>query len=396
MKAKAVEVGVEPSVLVWARTSLGMTIPEAARSSHLGEPLIEALEGGTARLDISMLKALASAYKRSTAALLLLQPPVEPSVPEDFRTLPREETLPLSKKTRLAMRRARRLQAIARELKGRPGTLLSDRVGEIGLVDDREDAARRLRDVLDVPFDVQVRWKDAPEAFNGWRTALERLNVLVLKLPMDMTEARAFSFVEDDLPVIAINSNDSPNGMIFSLLHELGHLALHNGGLCIPARTVTWEFGSPVPEEKGRVEVFCNHMAGAILVPREQLMGQPLVKHTEHPREWSNRELDALAKVFHASREVVLRRVLYMGKTSTAFYARKHEEWSEGREPTGPRGGGGGRRIPRECVSQHGRPFVSLVLESYRNERITYNDVADYLNVKVKHIRAIEKLIEAR
>jgi Zn-dependent peptidase ImmA (M78 family) len=124
-------------------------------------------------------------------------------------------------------------------------------------------------------------------------------------------------------------------------------------------------------------------------------MRQQLVKHTERQREWSDRELNDLAKVFHVSREVILRRILSLGKTSKTFYKQKHEEWAKKGEPMGPRGGGGGRRMPQECVSQNGKPFVSLVIESYRNERITYNDMADYLEVNVKHIPMIEKLIEA-
>jgi transcriptional regulator with XRE-family HTH domain len=218
VKTQVVEVDVEPSVLIWARKSLGMSIGEAAKDSHLEESLIEMLEKGSKRPEISMLKALASTYKRSTAALLLPRPPVEPPLPEDFRSLPREGSLPISKRTRLAMRRARRLQAIAGELRERPGMNLSKRLGEIHIGDDPEEVAIRLRNALGISYDVQHRWKDPTKAFDGWRTALEKLDILVLKIPMEMKEARAFSLIDRGIPVIAINSNDSPNGMIFSLL----------------------------------------------------------------------------------------------------------------------------------------------------------------------------------
>ena len=56
---------------------------------------------------------------------------------------------------------------------------------------------------------------------------------------------------------------------------------------------------------------------------------------------------------------------------------------------------GGKQNIPQKCIRENSIPFVSLVFDSYRKEKITYNDVADYLGIRTKHIPKVERLIEA-
>ena len=48
---------------------------------------------------------------------------------------------------------------------------------------------------------------------------------------------------------------------------------------------------------------------------------------------------------------------------------------------------------PRKCIQENGVPFVSLVLESYKKDKITYSDVADYLGIRLKHLPKVEQLV---
>ena len=96
-----------------------------------------------------------------------------------------------------------------------------------------------------------------------------------------------------------------------------------------------------------------------------------------------------MARDFKVSREVVLRRLLILGRTTERFYQQKRREWERPlRRPKG------GRRVPpKQCVRQNGIPFTSLVLESARQEKITYRDVSDYLSIGLKHLPAVESLL---
>jgi hypothetical protein len=83
-----------------------------------------------------------------------------------------------------------------------------------------------------------------------------------------------------------------------------------------------------------------------------------------------------------------------LGKTTSAFYRLKKEEWDKklAEPPTKRRGG---RRVPaKQCIRRNGLPFTSLVLDSADRERITYRDVSDYLSLPLKHLPALENLVK--
>jgi Zn-dependent peptidase ImmA (M78 family) len=202
---------------------------------------------------------------------------------------------------------------------------------------------------------------------------------------------RAFSIAEDVLPVISVNVKDKPNGRTFSLLHEFTHLMLHESGLC------DFDEDALRPPQEQRVEIFCNHVAGATLAPREHLLREPVVLNKGEGRhEWSNNELDALARRYVVSREVVLRRLLILDRTTPEFYGAKRQEFlaqykraEREQEPAVDFK----RNLPQEAVSNYGRSFAELVLETYQQDRIPLSDAAQYLGVRAKHLPTVERMI---
>jgi Zn-dependent peptidase ImmA (M78 family) len=59
---------------------------------------------------------------------------------------------------------------------------------------------------------------------------------------------------------------------------------------------------------ESEVEIFCNQVAGAALIPMRQLLAEDIVSGRQKKPEWDDTELDKLASRYKASREVVLRR----------------------------------------------------------------------------------------
>jgi len=109
-------VKIEPSVLVWARQSIGKSIEEIARKADTSVDVVRGWEAGKKSPTIRQLKIISKYYKRPLAALLLAEPPDEPSLPTDFRVIPENRIKPFSEKTILSVRRARRLQGIFEDL----------------------------------------------------------------------------------------------------------------------------------------------------------------------------------------------------------------------------------------------------------------------------------------
>jgi Zn-dependent peptidase ImmA (M78 family)/transcriptional regulator with XRE-family HTH domain len=390
-KNRSISIPVKPAVLVWARESLGRSVEEAAAYLGESEDLVRQWEAGHDQPMLHQVKALAVFYKRPLAAFFLPRPPTEPSLPHDFRTLPDEKEIPLSPKTRLAMRRARRLQSIASELKeDLEGELFSLPVS-IELSDDPEVVAGRVREALGVSQAEQLSWKKDSQAMDRWKKSVERLGILVFQMSMPLEEARAFSFADGGMPVIVVNTKDALKARIFSLFHELGHILLNEGGICDPGN-LNGEASSP---NSRSIEAFCNFFAGAVLVPRESLLSHRFVEGKSSSYKWPERTLGTISGDFKVSKEVVLRRLLIVGLTTGEFYQSKRNEWMKmEKKPESIKGIT--RDIPKECLQRNGRPLTSMVLDSYRNDRITTSDVADYLGIRVKHIPGIEKLLEAQ
>jgi hypothetical protein len=69
------------------------------------------------------------------------------------------------------------------------------------------------------------------------------------------------------------------------------------------------------PPEGQRIEVFCNSVAAAALIPRDVLLAEPrVVARGVRWANWSDAEISDLARNFNVSREAVLRRLLTLNR----------------------------------------------------------------------------------
>ncbi|MGH7136756.1 MAG: ImmA/IrrE family metallo-endopeptidase, partial [Pirellulales bacterium] len=123
---------------------------------------------------------------------------------------------------------------------------------------------------------------------------------------------RSYSIAQFPLPIIVVNRKHAPARRTFTLLHELTHILLRSSGVCV----VDIRPGSSQPDQ--RIEAFCNHVAGAALVPKRSLISHAVLHSHGSDPAWRDDELRQLAKVFGVSRDVVLRRILILGRTSEA------------------------------------------------------------------------------
>lgn len=215
---------------------------------------------------------------------------------------------------------------------------------------------------------------------------LEDLGVLVFQTSdVPVEEVRGFSINEPRLPVIVLNAKDSIRGRIFTLFHELGHLLLGKGGVC------DLEELPFAASSNQRIEVFCNRVAGATLVPARALEQDVLVGSTQGCRPWEESELKQIANRFSVSTEVVLTRLVITGRASTEFYQHKREQYVRARARSERRTG----FAPpfRRTLSSVGRRFARTVLSAYHEGIITASDVSEYLDLRLKHLARLEQEI---
>jgi Zn-dependent peptidase ImmA (M78 family) len=381
---------VTPAMLAWARTSMNFDVATAAAKAQVKPANLQDWEAGIGHPSIPQARRLAGVYKRPLAALFLPAPPRDFMIPHDFRRLPDTAIAAPSPRLVEAIRLAEYRRTTALELAAADEGA-SDLVGIATLNDDPEALAARVRGMLGIRLAVQRRWGNEYDALNGWKAAIEAHSVLVFHFSrVEVDEARAFSLAEDRYPVVAVNGGDKPRPRIFSLMHELCHVALRLGGIS--------DFHERDPDSTDtQVEVFCNRFAGALLVPGDALGQESLGRGAGRATTWTDDELGELARYYWVSREVVLRRLLILGKTSEAFYQQKRDELrARQRQQEEDDEGGGFLLPPRGAIRSVGQPFARLVLGAYYGEAITLSDVSELLGVRVKHVPAIEALLEGR
>ena len=392
--AKRYKATINPALLVWARTTAGYELPDAADKLGIDREKLAGWEAGVDQPSIAQLRKLAAQYKRPLAVLYLPEPPVNFQAMHDFRRLPDIGPRRFSPSLTLEVRRAQERRELAIELYAdnltpppRFELVTNDRA-------DPETVGAQMRAALGVRQEDQSHWGNQLRAFREWRTRIEEAGVLVFQASrVESDEASGFALWAETFPLIVVNRKDVYPRRTFSLLHEVAHLMLRQSGVS------EINVDAPRPEADARVEVFCNQVAAAALMPRTQFLAVPLVAQRPDVQEWPDEAIEVLAVKFNTSREGIVRRLLTFGRVTQDFYARKRAQYAaefraqrqREREARGDEGIP--RNMPRETIADFGRPFVRAVIENYHQERITLSDVSGYLGLKVRHIPVIESQV---
>jgi Zn-dependent peptidase ImmA (M78 family)/DNA-binding transcriptional regulator YiaG len=375
---------VTPEVLAWARREAGFEPEIAARKLAVKADRLAQWESGEDRPTIPQLLKLSEVYKRNPAVFYLPEPPPDALAVHDFRRLPEAGAAPLSPGLRYEIRLAATRRGVLFNIVG--AEELGTRLPQIRIENaDPEHAAGAIREHVGITLAEQKGWRRPDVGFRAWREALERIGVLVFQTTrVDVKEMRGFSLVETSLPVILLNGGDAPAGRTFSLLHELCHLVLRDGGLCLPGDNPTAGPGH---------EILCNRVAGAVLAPAESLLTEPIVRRAIGRHDWADDDLAALAREYAVSREVVLRRLLIVGRTTERFYREKRRQFAAEAGARVAEDEGGFVPPYRLALARMGRLYAKGVLESFYEGRVSASDLSRYLGLKLKHLPDFEAAV---
>ena len=215
---KSFEVEINPQVIKWAINTSGWSIKKLSQKSIASENTIKKWIKGEKYPTFRQLENLSKYLKRPVAVFLLPNPPEEKPLPTDHRTLPGNRKNKFDKKTILAIRAARRLQRISKELGGNLNQNIEPKISSFNLSENPEGIAKVYRSKFQITEEVQKNWKSPYEAFNTLRELIENLNILVLQLPMPMEDARGFALTDDIPPVIVVNSKDKIEARILYMV----------------------------------------------------------------------------------------------------------------------------------------------------------------------------------
>jgi Zn-dependent peptidase ImmA (M78 family)/DNA-binding XRE family transcriptional regulator len=381
---------VNPELLAWAREASRLDVETAAQKIGVAPEKLAAWEDGTAEPTITQLRKLADTYRRAVTFFFLERKPRAAKRLPDFRRLELSaddvESPELANMIREAQaKRAEALNIFAESEDTPPEFLIA--------LDRRlqpEAAAVSLRAQLGIEFQQQRRWSDEYQALRAWKAAAEACGVMVLQSSgVSIDEMRGCAIAEFPLPVVILNGSDRPLGRIFTLLHELVHLAHRESALCDMREQV------PRNEEQERIEAYCNHVAGAVLVPAEFLNLEADVRSANSQTVWDNEQLSRYRRQFWASRETILRRLLILGRTSAQFYRRMRNEFVQ---QYANQTANSDIIVPvhRRVLMRNGDFLTSLALGAYDAGVLTGSALARVLGTKLEHVPKIITELKSR
>ena len=275
---------------------------------------------------------------------------------------------------------------IALELNDELGVVVSDFGTAARLSLGPAEVGQSLRSALGVTVDEQLAWRDEWQAWRQWRAAVEEAGVLVFqfaKVPLEQT--RGVSLLHFPLPVVGINSKETaPGARIFSLIHELIHVALALGQ---DEAVASREQRSDA--EWQDVERFAEEAASETIIP-QSVLDRLLQNFDVRRNSWDVPQLRALAGKFRVTPLAMATRLRAAGLLSWDAYTRWRSEWNNYLSTLKPRKGGISSPVDK-TLGRAGYPFAELVIEALDSNRITAVDASRYLDLRFDHF---EKLRE--
>ncbi|MER9420033.1 XRE family transcriptional regulator [Mesorhizobium sp. M0306] len=312
---------VNPDVLKWARETAGLDLERAAKRLGLkdtrsvaGADRLAALENGDGEPSRPLLLKMAKNYRRPLLAFYLPAPPKRAERGEDFRTLPvdyarRDEALvdALLREVRARQEMVRSLLEVEDEARKLPF------VGGFDINGGTKALAKEIEGTLSFNL-AQFRRGGRNDAFAYLRDLAEQVGVFVLLIgnlgshhsTLDVELFRGVALADPVAPVVVINDQDSEAAWAFTLLHELAHIWIGRTGI---------SGANP----SSAIEVFCNDVAGQILMPEGESAREDALRGA--PTEQVIARIRQLADAWRVSHSAVNYKLFREGFISREVWA---------------------------------------------------------------------------
>lgn len=272
------------------------------------------------------------------------------------------------------MRKARKLQQLSKELSRNINYHVKSKVRKAKITDNPEDEATKYRQLFNLTEERQKKFKTPYEFLNYLRDILENFNIYLFQFSMPVEDARGFVFSDGEPNVIVINTKDSIEARIFSLMHEFAHILLGQSVIDLPDVTTT---------QKDDVEKWCNIFSSAFLLPKAIAKKEFDENKDTLTQKSTLKKMSNRYKVSKAMLLLNMFKLQYIQKDDYDAILGKYKELSKVKKQKEKKGGG----IPSEirCLSEVGNKFVSLVANNYDRKHITYTDALSYLSIKSRN-----------
>ena len=259
----SVSVKVNPTILNW--------LMQKAQQSNVGSSVIDLIKkwiSGEEEPTFSQIETVSKKTNIPFGYFFLEKPPIEDCKIVNFRTV---DSISIQNPSRDLIDTVDMMSGVQEwmaEYNKDNGASRYEFVGSIKITDDVIHTAKTIREELNLNLNWFEDFRNARETFNSLRNTISDLGIIVMMngivgnnthRTLNVSEFRAFALTDPYAPLIFINSRDTDNGKLFSLLHELVHVFIGKDDFYNDTHGVS--------QKVSKEEQFCNAVAAEILVP---------------------------------------------------------------------------------------------------------------------------------
>jgi Zn-dependent peptidase ImmA (M78 family) len=378
---------INPDILKWARESAHMSVEEVALCLKVKTDRIEKWESGEAYPTIRQMETFTMLFRRPLAVFFLPEPPKDFHTLRDFRK--KDKQAPYS----------RALIFIIRDILQRQewmGDFLQDQdepeldfIGKYSRDDDPKAIASDIRETLKI-HDIPT----GKNPLNFWIEKIENKGIFVSltgnvhsHLPVDPDEVKGFSASDKYAPFIFVNTKDSKNSQLFTLVHELAHLWLDISGVS------AFDMDFRMEQDKfDPLEIHCNAITAEVLMPED------MIKSFFQNQDINLNIINKMAEQLHVSSYAMIVRLLNLGilpeKTFYEYRAelnRQYGKYLEQQETKEKKEGGPDYYLLQ--VRKNSRLFSRMIYFLYKGGEISGVEAGNLLNIRLNNFNKMEKYI---
>jgi Zn-dependent peptidase ImmA (M78 family)/transcriptional regulator with XRE-family HTH domain len=377
-----------PRMLRWAREWRGRSIEEAAAKIGKSAETVAQWERSDGAPTVSQARKLADYYERPFLEFFLSEPPEiqAPKAIPDFRT----------HVGAVVPERSREFQEVLQWCEAQRVNALDlyEQLGEQplaipeGLFSTLNTPPSRVADVarqaLSFSFKEQVAASQRDALGNEIRARLERVGILTLRLTsLKQFRVRGICIADLPLPTIAY-SNEAPVAQAFTLLHEFGHILVHESGI------TGFRYSD---YESHPIERWCDRFAASFLMPDAEVALQLGGVPPTPAADFADPELEQLARTFGVSSHAMLIRLVHLGYVAASYYWDVKKPVFDTEEAKYKRFGRTKYYGARYKASL-GDLYTGLVVAAWTSGRITNHNAAEYMGIKnLAHLNDIRRAV---
>ena len=391
------------SVIKWAREKAFYSIDTAAKKIGVSANELKKWEKGIKHPSLTKARKMSEVYRRPLASFYLSEPPKDFPLLKDFRTVagrvPQYSTALV-----FLMRQIQERQAwLSQYLKEQDYKPLS--FVNAGSINSSEKTMSK--NIIKTIWGSEKQYSqvlnettDSNALLDKWVFQCEKKGIFISRTSclhshnvIPVEEARGFVISDKYAPFVFINSKDSKNAQLFTLLHELTHLWLGVSG--IPEH-----FFNIYKNRLSNVEFFCNQTSAEILMPEEKFNTFPKMKASS--QQEVNRFIQKHYQQFKVSQLAFLVRLKHFriitSKVYQALqqeYVKKYQEY-EKKKKVKMKEVKGGPNANLLKLYANGENFTKIVFYSYQEGLLSGREASSLLDMKLSRMDKVMKIAEAK